>query len=62
MYDDFVAWGQAYGLWATIALLCLICITQYMENARLKKALEESRKETQSYCKIVNEVCEDAHN
>lgn len=45
MWDSFVAWGQSYGLWATIAVLIFIIIMDYADNARLKRALEQSREE-----------------
>ena len=47
--DSFVAWGQAYGLYVTIAMLVVMYIFQSIENSRLKRNLGIMRNERTFY-------------
>ncbi len=47
--ESFVAWGQAYGLYVTIALLVGMYIIQSIENSRLKRNLGIMRNERTFY-------------
>lgn len=49
MWDSFVLWGQAYGLWTTLAILIVYVIMQSFENRRIAKALENERRESKAY-------------
>lgn len=55
MWDSFVVWGQSYGLWATTLLLAFMCISSHIENARVKKALEDTREEKKFFEDRYNE-------
>ncbi|MBQ8966263.1 hypothetical protein [Ruminococcus sp.] len=55
MWDSFIAWGQAYGLWATVGLLVFVYIFEYIDCSKAKKALEEERK-TAGYYKKQNDL------
>lgn len=45
MYDAFIAFGQTYGLWLTIALLFVCLIVDSMQRKRLTAEINRLRDE-----------------
>lgn len=52
MWDSFVAWGQAYGLYTTIILLFFIILMMRAENKKLRLDVEELRLENSKLKKL----------
>lgn len=52
MYDNFIAWGQTYGLWVTVLLLCFMLILMKVENKKLRDSVDKLRLENSQLRKL----------
>lgn len=49
MLDNFMTWGQDYGLYVTIIILIIMYAMSAVENKRLRKELDDIRAEEKKF-------------